>query len=160
MSVRRFGKQLFNQDRNAFLSRYQRCKQEYSENTIKPCFAQAMIEQQKSVQINDERAAFSCGSLLNVSCKSSPYEKRHWIHVVKAGSDTTANTLIAFIAAMACFPEVQRKAREGQSLLYHLHPFFINAMCASEINRVVSHDRMPNGNDDVHLPYVRQCIQE
>ncbi|KAF9632405.1 Cytochrome P450 [Lasiodiplodia theobromae] len=58
-----------------------------------------------------------------------------------AATDTTASSLNNFLAAMALWPDVQRKAQE-------------------EIDRVVGPDRLPNEEDSIDLPYTRQCIQE
>ncbi|OJD37386.1 cytochrome p450 [Diplodia corticola] len=58
-----------------------------------------------------------------------------------AATDTTASSLNNFMAAMALFPEVQRKAQE-------------------EIDRAVGPDRLPTEEDINNLPYTRQCIQE
>ncbi|GME37495.1 cytochrome p450 [Neofusicoccum parvum] len=61
--------------------------------------------------------------------------------LLTAGTDTTASSLHGWVAAMAVFPEVQRKAQE-------------------EIDRVVGSERMPRDEDAPNLPYVRQVIQE
>ncbi|KAL1626284.1 hypothetical protein SLS56_006950 [Neofusicoccum ribis] len=58
-----------------------------------------------------------------------------------AATDTTSSSLNNWVAAMALFPEVQRKAQE-------------------EIDRVVGPDRLPRDEDTIDLPYTRQVIQE
>ncbi|KAH7053207.1 cytochrome P450 [Macrophomina phaseolina] len=61
--------------------------------------------------------------------------------LLQAATDTTASTLNIWVAAMAMFPEVQKKAQE-------------------EIDRVVGPNRLPSESDAANLPYTRQCIQE
>ncbi|KAK7728214.1 hypothetical protein SLS57_002687 [Botryosphaeria dothidea] len=61
--------------------------------------------------------------------------------LLQAATDTTASTLNNWVAAMALYPDVQKKAQE-------------------EIDRVVGSDRLPNENDAADLPYTRQCVQE
>jgi len=61
--------------------------------------------------------------------------------LLEAGSDTTASEMVGFIQAMACFPEVQRKAQ-------------------AEIERVVGPDRLPTMADEPQLPYIRAMIKE
>ncbi|KAB5539440.1 cytochrome P450 [Coniochaeta sp. 2T2.1] len=61
--------------------------------------------------------------------------------LLEAGSDTTVATLVGFIQAMVLYPEAQKKAQE-------------------EIDRVVGPDRLPNMDDEMHLPFVRGCVKE
>jgi len=61
--------------------------------------------------------------------------------LLEAGSDTTASTMVGFIQAMACFPEVQKKAQ-------------------AEIDRVIGSDRLPTMADEPQLPYIRAMIKE
>jgi len=49
--------------------------------------------------------------------------------------------MVAFIQAMACFPEVQKKAQ-------------------AEIDKVVGPNRLPTLNDEPNLPYIRAMIKE
>ncbi|KAI5290674.1 hypothetical protein KEM54_000808 [Ascosphaera aggregata] len=72
---------------------------------------------------DDETAAYVCASILS------------------AGSETSSSSQYAFIAAMALYPDVQRRAQE-------------------EIDRVVDSDRLPTFDDYEHLPYIRCCIKE
>ncbi|KAG6915074.1 hypothetical protein DXG01_013569 [Tephrocybe rancida] len=58
-----------------------------------------------------------------------------------AGSDTTLSTLASFFLAMALHPDVQEKARE-------------------ELDRVVSHDRLPDFSDRDKLPYMDCLVWE
>ncbi|KAI9367727.1 cytochrome P450 [Aspergillus egyptiacus] len=62
-------------------------------------------------------------------------------HLLTGTTDTTASTLINWVAAMCLNPEAQRKAQE-------------------EIDRVVGPDRLPTDADAPKLPYVQQVIQE
>ncbi|KAA8651078.1 hypothetical protein EYZ11_010179 [Aspergillus tanneri] len=62
-------------------------------------------------------------------------------HLLTGTTDTTASSLINWVAAMALNQDAQRKAQE-------------------EIDRVVGRDRLPTDSDADRLPYVRQVIQE
>ncbi|KAL2802349.1 cytochrome P450 [Aspergillus granulosus] len=62
-------------------------------------------------------------------------------HLLTGTTDTTASTLINWVAAMCLNPEAQKKAQE-------------------EIDRVVGPNRLPTDEDAVNLPYVQQVIQE
>ncbi|RAQ98964.1 cytochrome p450 [Stemphylium lycopersici] len=88
-----------------------------------PSFYQVIGRAQKSLNISDEQALKMGESLL------------------LAGTETTATTIRAWMAAMALFPAKQRKAQE-------------------EIDRVIGKDRLPSDADAVNLVYVRQMIQE
>jgi cytochrome P450 len=59
----------------------------------------------------------------------------------EAGADTTKNTLIAFVQAMALFPEVVVKAHE-------------------ELDRVVGDGSIPTVDDIKSLPYIRGIVKE
>ncbi|KAJ3539759.1 hypothetical protein NMY22_g4589 [Coprinellus aureogranulatus] len=58
-----------------------------------------------------------------------------------AGYDTTHATIINFILAMVCHPEVQAKVRE-------------------EIDCVVGNDRLPEFSDEENLPYLGAVLKE
>ncbi|OAL40505.1 hypothetical protein AYO20_00241 [Fonsecaea nubica] len=62
-------------------------------------------------------------------------------HAYAAATDTQANTLAAFVKAMALYPEVQAKAQR-------------------EIDAVIGQDRMPTWSDRPNLPYVRAVVEE
>jgi cytochrome P450 len=49
--------------------------------------------------------------------------------------------LVGFIQAMACFPDVQRKAQ-------------------AEIDRVIGPERIPTMDDEHNLPYIKAMIKE
>lgn len=61
--------------------------------------------------------------------------------VIEGGSDTTASGLLAFLKAMTCFPELQKKAQ-------------------AEIDALVGEDRTPQWSDYEKLPYVSQILKE
>ncbi|KAJ3545417.1 hypothetical protein NMY22_g2454 [Coprinellus aureogranulatus] len=58
-----------------------------------------------------------------------------------AGYDTTQATIVNFILAMVCYPEVQAKAR-------------------AEVDRVVGPDRLPEFSDQENMPYLRAIMKE
>ncbi|KAJ3545421.1 hypothetical protein NMY22_g2456 [Coprinellus aureogranulatus] len=60
---------------------------------------------------------------------------------IYAGYDTTQATLVNFILAMVCNPEVQAKAR-------------------AEVDRVVGRDRLPEFSDQENMPYLRAVMKE
>ncbi|GME61140.1 putative cytochrome P450 [Neofusicoccum parvum] len=88
-----------------------------------PSFFQVLRERQASTGLSDVQSA-TVGELL-----------------LGAGTETTANSIHGWVAAMALFPQVQRKAQE-------------------EIDRVIGNDRPPQDEDAINLPYVRQVVQE
>ncbi|KAM5434338.1 hypothetical protein McanMca71_005972 [Microsporum canis] len=62
-------------------------------------------------------------------------------NLLEGGSDTTSIMTIAFIQAMALYPEVQRMAQK-------------------EIDAVIGEDRSPDWGDYASLPYVAMVIKE
>ncbi|PKY05091.1 putative cytochrome P450 [Aspergillus campestris IBT 28561] len=62
-------------------------------------------------------------------------------HLLTGTTDTTASSLVNWVAAMCLNPEAQKKAQE-------------------EIDRVVGPDRLPTDDDAARLPYTQQVIQE
>ncbi|KIA75902.1 hypothetical protein HK57_00307 [Aspergillus ustus] len=62
-------------------------------------------------------------------------------HLLTGTTDTTASTLINWVAAMCLYPEAQKRAQE-------------------EIDRVVGPNRLPTDEDAANLPYIQQVIQE
>lgn len=62
-------------------------------------------------------------------------------NVIGGGVDTTAGSILTFLLAMCCFPDVQAKAQE-------------------ELDRVVGQDRMPGPEDAPNLPYVAAMVKE
>ncbi|KAK6386125.1 hypothetical protein LTS17_001699 [Exophiala oligosperma] len=62
-------------------------------------------------------------------------------HAYAAATDTQANTLSAFVKAMAMYPHVQKEAQK-------------------EIDAVIGSKRMPTWSDRPNLPYVRAVVEE
>ena len=60
---------------------------------------------------------------------------------IEGGSDTTAPGILAFIKAIASFPELQKKAQ-------------------AEIDAVIGQDRTPQWSDYEKLRYVSQVLKE
>ncbi|KAI0767233.1 cytochrome P450 [Fomes fomentarius] len=58
-----------------------------------------------------------------------------------AGADTTISTVQAFLMAMACYPDIQKKARE-------------------ELDRVIGPNHLPTFEDRQSLPYVTAIAKE
>lgn len=82
-----------------------------------------MAEAQKKDGFSDAQAAYISGTLL------------------EAGSDTTSNTLYAFVQAMLLYPDVQRYAQQQ-----------IDAVCGDS--------RLPSMHDQAELPYIRMLMKE
>ncbi|KIJ50092.1 hypothetical protein M422DRAFT_27479 [Sphaerobolus stellatus SS14] len=61
--------------------------------------------------------------------------------VLSAGSDTTVNTMIIFVLAMALFPDVQRKAQ-------------------AELDHLLGHVRLVEFEDEPKLPYISAVCKE
>ena len=116
-------KELHKKEKKLYLSHWLTAKKATQEGSIKPCFCVGMTKAQKGQEFSDDQAAYIAGTLL------------------EAGSDTTSNTLYAFVQAMTLFPEVQKKAQE-------------------EIDRVVGEGRMPTMEDEPNMQYVRGCVKE
>lgn len=116
-------KELHKREKPLYVGHWLRAKEEIQTGCIKPCFCVGMFESQKRELFSDDQAAYISGTLL------------------EAGSDTTSNTLYAFVQAMLLFPEVQSRAQ-------------------AEIDRVVGPDRMPVMDDLAQLPYIRACMKE
>lgn len=60
---------------------------------------------------------------------------------MEGGSDTSSAGILAFVKAMTCFPEVQKKAQ-------------------AEIDAVIGEERTPQWSDYAKLPYVSQIVKE
>ncbi|TFK20134.1 cytochrome P450 98A3 [Coprinopsis marcescibilis] len=58
-----------------------------------------------------------------------------------AGSDTTMTSMLALIAVLLVYPDVQKKARD-------------------EVDAVIGCDRLPNAQDLDHLPYIEALVKE
>jgi cytochrome P450 len=116
-------KESFRKERELYVGHWLTAKEAVKAGTIRPCFCVGMAQAQLEEGFSDEQAAYISGTLL------------------EAGSDTTSNTLYAFVQAMLLFPEVQKKAQD-------------------EIDRVVGKDRLPNMEDEPDLQYIRGCVKE
>lgn len=116
-------KESFRKERELYVGHWLIAKEAVKAGTIRPCFCVGMAQAQQEEGFSDEQAAYISGTLL------------------EAGSDTTSNTLYAFVQAMLLFPEVQKKAQD-------------------EIDRVVGNSRLPTMDDEPHLQYLRGCVEE
>lgn len=88
-----------------------------------PCLCDGIAESQKTSGFSDDLAAYISGTIL------------------EAGSDTTSNTLAAFLQAMLLYPAVQERARQ-------------------ELDSVCGTERSPTLEDADRLPYIRACAKE
>ncbi|KAG2130907.1 cytochrome P450 [Suillus clintonianus] len=88
-------------------------------------------------------ASFVSDHLRNGGSDEAIRQLLPWVawSIYEAGNDTTAGTMLVFMHAMACFPEVQARMRE-------------------EIHRVVGTDRLPTFVDRGRLPYINAAIKE
>ncbi|KAF8592911.1 cytochrome P450, partial [Ceratobasidium sp. AG-I] len=86
-------------------------------------------------------------SMLNYHATGGTYTnteenmKQEGIVLFAAGADTLSGALQVFVLAMLLFPEAQARAQQ-------------------EIDATIGFDRLPNVNDRVELPYVRNLVQE
>ncbi|USW56371.1 Putative cytochrome P450 [Septoria linicola] len=108
-------KELHKVERELYLKHWLRAKKEIKDGTINHCFCVGMAEAQKKDEFSDARAAYISGTLL------------------EAGSDTTSNTLYAFVQAMLLYPDVQRYAQQ-------------------QIDAVCGNSRLPSMDDQANLP--------
>ncbi|KAF2144960.1 uncharacterized protein K452DRAFT_356306 [Aplosporella prunicola CBS 121167] len=104
---------------------YNLTKQRVAEGMVLPSFNQSI---QEKVRQNPGILSEAEGAEIGMA-------------LLTAATDTTAASLVNWFAAMANYPEAQRKARE-------------------EIDRVVGPNRLPREEDGENLPYVRQVVQE
>lgn len=118
---------LLDMEKRLWMSQLMKAKQNLNQGNTKPCFAVDMLVNNQKGDAKDSmtdlQTAFNAG------------------HAWAGASDTTLNTLIAFVKAMILYPDVQAKAQE-------------------EIDRVIGTERMPGWNDRDNLPYVRSCVKE
>ncbi|KAI0154647.1 cytochrome P450 [Xylariaceae sp. FL1272] len=122
LPIKRQGLELHCRELNLFRTLFLAAKEGLKTGQAKPCFCIDLIRMQEEESFTDDFAAYLSGSLL------------------QAGSETTANILIAFVQAVVIYPEVVRKAQ-------------------LELDRVCG-DRMPDLNDVPELPYIRACAKE
>ncbi|KAI9853618.1 MAG: hypothetical protein M1830_006647, partial [Pleopsidium flavum] len=116
-------KALHQREKRLYRSHWLKAKNSIKDGSARPCFCINAAQVQEQEGFSDDQAAYISGTVL------------------EAGSDTTSNTLYAFIQAMVVFPEVQKRAQE-------------------EIDYVVGHDRLPTMDDEPNLPYIRACVKE
>jgi cytochrome P450 len=121
--VARKSKALFKATTSLYLSHWMPFKQQDVNVEARFTFCKDQMETQRREGFSDEQAAWNAGSML------------------QAGSDTTSSTLVAFVQALATFPDVQRKAQE-------------------EIDKVIGKHRLPLMEDERHLPYLWACRKE
>jgi len=114
---------LHQREKKLYRSHWLKAKNSIKDGSPRPCFCINAAQVQEQEGFSDDQAAYISGTIL------------------EAGSDTTSNTLYAFIQAMVVFPEVQKRAQE-------------------EIERVVGHDRLPTMDDEPNLQYIRACVKE
>lgn len=111
------------EERKLYTRHWMNAKGSVQNGTANPSFCASAAREQGETGFSDPQAAYNAGTLL------------------EAGSDTTANTLYAFIQALVVFPEVQQKAFE-------------------EVERVIGSERLPTMDDHAKLPYIQQCVKE
>ncbi|KAF2810345.1 putative cytochrome P450 [Mytilinidion resinicola] len=119
--------ELLDIEKRLWMSQLVKAKENIDRGNKKPCFAVDMLLNNKQGDAKDAmtdlQTAFNAG------------------HAWAGASDTTLNTLLAFVKAMILYPDVQAKAQE-------------------EIDRVIGSERMPDWHDRDSLPYVRSCVKE
>lgn len=115
-------KRLHRQEKQLYLKHWLNAKDAIEKGVIQPCFCEGMAKAQNVEGFDDDQAAYISGTLL------------------EAGSDTTSNTLYAFVQAMLLYPEAQKKAQH-------------------EIDKVVG-ERLPTMDDQSSLQYIRACMKE
>ncbi|KAL2157119.1 hypothetical protein VTH06DRAFT_6407 [Thermothelomyces fergusii] len=123
LSIRTKAKELHRKEKDLYLGHWLEAKEKTKSGTIMRCFSEDLVAAQRAEGFSDDQAAYITGTLL------------------EAGSDTTSNTLYAFVQAMLLYLAAQRKAQE-------------------EIDLVVGPDRMPTMNDECDLQYVRAIVKE
>lgn len=106
-----------------YLRHWMNAKHNVENGNTRPCFCVDAAKVQQEECFSDLQAAYITGTVL------------------EAGSDTTSNTLYAFIQAMIVFPEVQKAVQEA-------------------VDRVCGEDRLPTMEDEPNIPYIRACIKE
>lgn len=115
--IARKSKALFKATTSLYLSHWMPFKQQHADSETPFTFCKGQMEAQRKKRFSDEQAAWNAGSIL------------------QAGSDTTSSTLVAFVQALATFPDVQRNTQK-------------------EIDNLVGKDRLPLMEDETHLPYL------
>ena len=134
LPMRRYAMGLHKEEKGPYMKHYLRVKEGIKNGTAKGCFCVEMARVQKEEGFSDDQASYISGYI-------SPSINGNVRTLLEAGSDTTASELVAFIQAMTCFPEVQKKGQE-------------------ELDAVIGPNRLPTMNDEHKLPYIRQMVKE
>ncbi|OAG38750.1 hypothetical protein AYO21_07103 [Fonsecaea monophora] len=106
-----------------FLPLLEEAKRRIQEGKHYPCFTADMLLDKDADRLEDVQIAHNAGNGFG------------------AAMDTTSNTLMGFIKAMALYPEVQAKGQK-------------------EIDSVIGADKMPSWDDRARLPYIRAIVEE
>ncbi|KKY28472.1 putative cytochrome p450 [Diplodia seriata] len=125
--ARREAKRIAERHMELIMRHWNVTKQRVAGGLSLPCFNKAMMDLLEEGDLKNrltEPEAAEAGEIL-----------------VTAAVDTTSSSLLNWVAAMALFPEVQKKAQE-------------------EIDRVVGPSRLPDEGDITDLLYVRQVLQD
>ncbi|CCM01203.1 uncharacterized protein FIBRA_03251 [Fibroporia radiculosa] len=109
----------------------------------------AMLDVPYSIVEKEMAAGTATPSFLSVNIEGNPDPTEEFQSTLKTtagvlyagGSDTTVSTLHSFFLAMACYPEIQKKAQQ-------------------EIDAVIGNDRLPTLADQDSLPYVNAVCAE
>ena len=97
--------------------------QRRSKSDTRASFVDGVLDQQEKLNLTSDQLNFFCGNLL------------------EGGSDTSSNTILAFIHAMIKFPHVQKTAQQ-------------------HIDSVIGDDRSPLWSDYIRLPYIAVVVKE
>ena len=122
-SITKKAKEMFQEAMDHYMMYWLKVKQNEKEEIGIKSFSQDLTRAQEKENIDDKFAAFMSGMLM------------------EAGSDTTATTLLAFLQAMALYPDSLRKAQ-------------------GEVDRVIGPSRLPILDDWDNLPFIRALIKE
>ncbi|CCM06679.1 uncharacterized protein FIBRA_08964 [Fibroporia radiculosa] len=109
----------------------------------------AMLNVPYNIVEKEMAAGTATPSFLSVNMEGNPDPTEEFRSILKTtagalyagGSDTTVSTLHSFFLAMACYPEIQKKAQQ-------------------EIDAVIGNDRLPTLADQDSLPYVNAVCTE
>ena len=123
MTVQRKAREMHKKEKALFLLHWKQAKQAVALCIAGPCFSADVAREQEVDGFSDDQAAYHTG------------------HLLEAGSNTTSNTLYAFVQAMLLFPEVQARGQQ-------------------EIDRVAGPNHLPDLTDMAKLPYVRAMMKE
>lgn len=111
------------EQRELYTELLQRVKTRREHGIQRNSFVDQLITEQSQNGLDDEHIAYIGGVLM------------------EGGSETTASTLLAFLMAMAKYPQVLEKAQKA-----------VDAVCGT--------DRSPNFQDIKDLPYIKCIVNE